>query len=141
MCAAVELYCCRPIFDQKSKRNGALCAELGAALEWWHDVLRLRICELRVWEQVATAPVHLFADASGSPPHLGAVLYCDGKVWWTHMSPSASTMERFRARKDNQIMGLELLAISLGLCAFKQMLGGRKIIIHCGNTGAEVHFF
>eukprot|EP00973_Karenia_brevis_P002177 293821-Karenia_brevis.AAC.1 len=35
-------------------------------------------------------------------------------------------------------MGLELLAISLAFCTFRQMLAGRKVVVHCDNTGAEV---
>jgi hypothetical protein len=130
----------RPIFDQKSRRDGALGGELRAALEWWRDVLRLRICELRRWEKVVSPPVHLFVDASGSPPYLGAVVFCDGRVWWTHMAAPAAALERFRARADNQIMGLELLAISLGLCSFEWLLEGRNVVVHSDNTGSEMAF-
>ena len=36
-------------------------------------------------------------------------------------------------------MGLELLAISLGLCTFGEWLAGRNVVIHIGNTaGSEV---
>ena len=42
------------------------------------------------------------------------------------MGPSSEMMERFRSREDNQIMGLELLAISLGLSTFEPMLAGRS---------------
>ena len=45
---------------------------------------------------------------------------------------------RFRNRKDNQIMGLELLAVSLGLGTFESVLAGRKVVIHSDNTGSEV---
>ena len=96
----------RPIFDQKSRRDGAVDAELGAALAWWGDVLRLRICELRCWDKPTSSPVHLFVDASGSPPYLGAVAYDNGKVWWTHMAPPPAALDHFKARADNQIMGL-----------------------------------
>ena len=44
----------------------------------------------------------------------------------------------FRARRDNQIMGLELLAISLGMCSFEHLLTGRAVVVHCDNTGSEV---
>ena len=128
----------RPLFDQKSKKNGALSPELIQALEWWHAVLKKRICELRQWVRTTSPPVHLFVDARGYPPHLGAVLFCDGAVSWTHMRAPAEAVERFRSRKDNQIMGLELLAISLGLCTFGPQLWGRNIVIHSDNTGSEV---
>ena len=35
-------------------------------------------------------------------------------------------------------MGLELLAVSLGLCTFVGLLRGKKVVVHCDNTGAEV---
>ena len=47
-------------------------------------------------------------------------------------------MASFSRRRDNQIMGLELAAISLGLSTFAEWLGGRKVTIHCDNSGAEV---
>ena len=43
----------------------------------------------------------------------------------------------FNVRKDNQIMGLELLAISLGLSSFEHLLKKRRVVIHSDNTGSE----
>ena len=40
--------------------------------------------------------------------------------------------------QDKQIMGLEIVAVSLGLCTFVDKLRDTKIVIHCDNTGAEV---
>ena len=128
----------RPIFDQKSRRNGQVGSELRRALEWWMEVLRLGLSERRNWGQSQARPVHLFCDASGSPAHLGAVLWVDGAWFWTHLAPEEATMEMFKRRKDQQIMGLELLAISLGLCTFQPHLSGRKVVVHCDNTGSEV---
>jgi len=47
-------------------------------------------------------------------------------------------MKYFASRSDQQIMGLELLAISLGLCTFEHLLRGRNVVVHCDNTGSEV---
>jgi hypothetical protein len=103
---------------------------------WWRDVLVLDICELRLWRAPLDTAVHLFVDARGHPPHLGAVVFHDKRVWWTHLKPSVSTLKCFYGRK-NQIMGLELLAISLGLCSFGWLLAGRRVVIHSDNTGSE----
>eukprot|EP00973_Karenia_brevis_P045061 6242044-Karenia_brevis.AAC.1 len=54
------------------------------------------------------------------------------------MVPSDELMSNFRLRADNQILGLELLSISLALSTFRPWLAGRRIIIHSDNTGAEV---
>ena len=128
----------RPIFDQKSRRDGALSADLVRCLLWWKEVLVLEFAELQPWKIADTKTVHLFCDAAGTPPHLGAVLFCDGRVRWTHMEVPQETLEFFRVRRDQQIMGLELLAISLGLATFKQFLAGRNVVVHSDNTGSEV---
>ena len=82
--------------------------------------------------------MHLFCDARGYPPHLGAVLFVDGVCYWTHMEPSESVLKEFTCRSDNQIMGLELLSISLGMSTFQDKLRDRCVVIHSDNTGSEV---
>lgn len=74
----------RPIFDQKSKRDGQLSPELRRALEWWCWVLCKLVAELRPWKPVCSPPLHLFCDAAGTPPHLGAVLFVGRKPYYTH---------------------------------------------------------
>ena len=127
----------RPIFDQKTRRDGKISPELAAALQWWLQVLKSGLAELKEWRAPPQQPLHLFCDASGSPPHLGAVLVYDDAAFYTDLVPSHQLMEAFRHRRDNQIMGLELLAISLGLSSFERLLAGRNVIIHCDNSGAE----
>ena len=83
-------------------------------------------------------PVHIFVDAAGKDAHLGAVLFCDGAWMWTHMDPPAVALDSFLNSRKNQIMGLELLAVSLGLSTFSSWIKGRRVVVHCDNTGAEV---
>ena len=127
----------RPIFDQKSRRDGKMFVELRRAFEWWLEVLKSNLTERRSWKTEPSKTVHLFCDASGRPAHLGAVLFVDNKCCFTHLKPPASLLECFRRRGDNQIMGLELLSISLGLCTFSDLIRGRNIVVHSDNTGAE----
>ena len=54
------------------------------------------------------------------------------------MEAPAHLLEKFEVRRDNQIMGLELLGISLGLSTFESELRGKAVVVHCDNTGAEV---
>ena len=96
------------------------------------------IAERRSWAPPAGKISHLFCDVRGHPPHIAAVLFQNGKCTFTHMTPSAAVLEMFRCRMDNQIMGLELLSISLGLESFKRELHGQKVIVHSDNTGSEV---
>lgn len=93
---------------------------------------------MRLWEEPVVGAVHLFCDTSGQPAHLGAVLIVDKLFLWTHADPPQELLDKFRRRSDNQIMGLEPLAITLGFCSFRKYLSGRQVIVHCDNTGAEV---
>ena len=127
----------RPIFDQKSRRDGRLNAELREALRWWILVLKRKLCERHDWANPQQTPVHLLCDASGSPAHLGAVLLHESGCFYTDLVPSAELLQAFRSRRDNQIMGLELMAVSLGLSTFEKMLRNRNVIVHCDSTGAE----
>ena len=54
------------------------------------------------------------------------------------MEPPAEVTQSFKKRGDNQIMGLELLSISLGMVTFEKRLANRKIVIHSDNKGSEV---
>jgi len=128
----------RPIFDQQSLRNGLIAPELRRALLWWRRILSSNIAELIPWKRSADKHVHMFCDASGKFPHLGVVIFIDDEVFWTHASPPPQVLAQFRSRADNQIMGLELLAISLGLSTFDQLLRGRRLTIHSDNSGSEV---
>ena len=128
----------RPIFDQKSLRSGNVCFELRRALLWWRRILLSDIAELKPWLQNGSKHAHMFCDAAGGKPHLGVVVFIDGEILWTHLMPPQKVMSRFKSRGDNQIMGLELLAISLGISTFGRRLHGRKVVIHSDNTGSEV---
>ena len=46
-------------------------------------------------------------------------------------------MDNFRHRKDSQIMGLEMLAIGLGVSSFAHLISKRRVVIWSDNTGAE----
>ena len=84
-----------------------------------------------------TPGVELFCDARGQPAHLAAVLYIDGNIVFADWAPPQSLMTLFQSRKDNQIMGLELLAIALGLSTFGELLLGRNVRVWSDNTGSE----
>ena len=105
----------RPLFDQKRNRRARIGKELRRAVLWWKDALSLDIAELRQWKGPQASTAHLFCDAAGQPAHLGSVLMIDSECFWTHMAVPEDLLAFFNARKDNQIMGLELLAISFGL--------------------------
>ena len=131
----------RPIFDQRSRRDGQVGTELQRALEWWLLVLDSGIAEERRWGAPSGDVSHLFCDARGYPPHLAAVLFHDGVCSFTHMEPPSEVMSQFTRRSDNQIMGLELPAVSLGLSTFETALRGLKVVVHSDNSGSEVKFF
>ena len=111
--------------------------ELRRALLWWINVLERKLCERMEWATVQSEPVHLFCDASGNPAHLGAVLFVGDRCCFTEYAAPPEIVSSFRRRRDNQIMGLELLSISLGLCTFAELIRGRNVVVHSDNTGAE----
>ena len=79
----------------------------------------------------------MFCDASGFSG-LGAVLF-DGELCMaTRMPASPKLTKHFARRGDNQIMGLELMAISLGLTTFESWITNNRIVVWCDNTGSEV---
>eukprot|EP00973_Karenia_brevis_P078150 10853323-Karenia_brevis.AAC.1 len=129
----------RPLFDQKTRRDGQMSDELKESLSFWRTVLAEGISELREWREHAGEIVHLFVDAAGSPACLGAVLFLShNSKLFTHMRPTELMMRSFMVREDKQIMGLELLAISVALSTFAPWLVGKRIVIHSDNSGAEV---
>ena len=56
--------------------------------------------------------------------------YCD-------MEPPSHLMASFRPRRDNQIMGLEMLSIAVGISSFAKLIAGRNIVVWSDNTAAE----
>ena len=100
---------------------------------------RYEVVEERRWRVPESPLVHLFVDARGVPARCAAVLFIDGDCLYTDGMPSASIMQTFTQRADNQIMTLEILAISVGLSTFAEELKGRKVIVYSDNTGAEVN--
>ena len=127
----------RPIFDQKRTQRARVGMGLRRALLWWRRVLTMDIAELREWKETEAGVAHLFCDAAGQPAHLGAVLFIDDTCFWTHLPVPQDIQAFFKAREDNQIMGLELLAISLGLSSFEHLLKRRRVVVHSDNTGSE----
>ena len=97
------------------------------------------MAEERCWRVPESRVAHLFVDARGRPGRCAAVLFIDGACLFTDGPPSKDIMKRFQQRADNQIMTLEILAISVGLSTFAKELAGRKVIVFSDNTGAEAH--
>ena len=76
------------------------------------------LCQARPWADRARPRATLFADASGQPPCVAAVLVTATGIRFTSMVVPDSLMGSFQRRRDNQIQGLELLSIALGMCTF-----------------------
>ena len=127
----------RPIHDQCRSKHARIGVQLRLSLEWWEEVLRTQVRALRPWAANHAHSVNLFADASGTPPYLGAVVIADGRVWFTHMEVPWSLLRNFLPREDAQILGLELPSIALGLCTFYWLLRRRNVRVWSDNTGSE----
>ena len=61
----------------------------------------------------------------------------DDKVYYTDWAPDAEILKIFSKRNDDQIMGLELLGIAVGICTFAEMIRGRSLRVYCDNVGGE----
>ena len=74
----------------------------------------------------------------GNPPRLAAVIVNGSKdMRYTDYAPPTSLMKIFVQRSDAQIMGLELLALALGLCTFSSVCRNRKVRTFSDNCSAE----
>ena len=127
----------RPIIDQQKRRDGWVSSELERSLRWWLEVLKCGLAETKYWQQANERTMHLFCDASGRQG-LGAVLLAGDIRLCTRMLPSATLLQHFRPRGDNQIMGLELMAISLGLTTFEKWIRNSNLVVWCDNCGSEM---
>ena len=128
----------RPFFKQAyGNGDGCVGHDLLIALKWWLVVLQMEITEERVWELSCEPLLHLFVDARGVPPRCAAVLFFNGVCLYTDGAPSQHVLEEFQQRDDAQIMGLEILAIAVGLATFADELRGRRVVVWSDNTGAE----
>ena len=126
-----------PLFRHKHRRSCKLSTELCLCLQWWLEVLQVELKQYRPWQIPISSTVHLFADARGTPPRLAAVLFVGGKAVYTDLAPADSVLQFFVSRRDNQIIGLELLAIALGMSTFEELLLGRRVCIWSDNVGSE----
>jgi len=110
---------------------------LRTALKWWLQVLSAHITELRSWKHTPDETVYLYADASAEPAHVAAVLFTNDGTVFSDWQPTEEFMEIFTPRSDHQIMGLEMVAIALGISTFKDYLRDKHVMLFSDNVGAE----
>lgn len=108
----------RPIFSHAHRRTSSVGPSLRLALEWWLEILQLDLGQAREWEQRRQDRAIILADARGWPPRAAAVVLAAGELHWTTYAVPDKLLEFFNARGDNQIGGLELIAIALALSTF-----------------------
>ena len=128
-------------------RTGSIGPELKIALKWWKAVLNRDVVETHPWKVDERALAHLFVDARSTPARCAAVLYldgpfqvckhvlnnllcCEGEWLYTDGMPPEELMNKLQTRNDNQIMSLEVMAISLGLRTFAKELKGRRVLVY-----------
>ena len=100
--------------------------------------MSMNIVQHHSWHDHGNAEwVQVFADASSKPAHLGAVIILGRLIFYTDWAVPPKLLEIFQIRRDNQIMGLELLAIALALDSFADMLRGKRVRMWSDNTGSE----
>ena len=127
----------RPLYERQHSHKTVVEDELMVVLLWWRSVLALEIVEVRSWFAHQCETAYLFADASGSAAHTAAILFIGERVLYTDWAPDTEFLDMFHQRRDKQIMGLEMIAIALGLCVFESELRNKHVMLYTDNVGAE----
>ena len=125
----------RPLFAQQHKptHGGIINRQMRMALAWWSRALSERCCEEFSFETLDTVQAELFVDAASTPGVVAAVLVIGDASFFAFSAVPKEWDDFWVHRRDNQIMGLELLSILFGLHAFADVLGGRTIRIWSDN--------
>ena len=108
-------------------------------MKWWLHALADMQAQTIAWNS-STSKATPLTDARGSPPRVAAVLVMDGQFWYTDWEPDSAILSVFNHREDAQIMGLELLAMAVGLCTFGQRMKEMSVRVFCDNAGASMHW-
>ena len=127
----------RPLYYHSKHRSARWRDHLELALRWWQEVLHMELQQQWPWHDIPWSWGHLYCDARGDPAHIAAVLFLDGQRFFCDMRVPDSILSFFKERKDNQILGLEMLSIALGLSTFAPLIKNRRILVWSDNTGAE----
>ena len=129
----------RPLFEQQyaPRPRAALGHLLRLALEWWRVVLSGRLHQTLPLDARESEVVHLYCDARGVPPRVAAVLDTGCSLSYTDWQPDDEAMRVFSDRRDAQIMGLELMAVVVGLATFGPACAGKMVTVWTDNAGGE----
>ena len=109
---------------------------LQLTIKWWLQVLKDQMCQALV-RRTQPEVVELFGDAQGQPARVASVLFDGGEVLYSDWEPTEQMLSICYLRKDNQIMGLEVLAVALGLSTFGVRLRGKTVRVWIDNAGGE----
>ena len=111
--------------------------EMQMAIIWWKQALKIEIPHQRNLAN-KLGKVNLFCDAASTPPKVAAILFTeDGKPVFTRLDVDNKLKAKFEQRDDNDIMGLEILAIIVGVATFAKQLNNKYVKIWTDNTGGE----
>ena len=88
--------------------------ELQMAITWWKESLKIELPHERDLAN-KMVKVNMFCDAASNPPKIAAILFTNGKPIFTKLDVDKAMLRKFEPRKDNSIMGLEILSVLLGV--------------------------
>lgn len=129
----------RPIYAQQHAplKGGRIGPLLKLSLQWWLAILQLELHEVVPLRPSLCKLVELFGDARGSPARVASVLVSDDLITYSDWAPCHNVLDTFCPRKDNQIMGLELLAVLFGLSTFLDKITGSCVRVWIDNSAGE----
>ena len=128
----------RPFYArQYAQCRNRPCDEiLTGAMKWWVEVFDSELKQA-VDLRRRTKNIDMFCDASGSPPIMAAVLIDKDCAEYCTMRVPDVIMKKFDHRGDEQIMGLELLAILMGVETFRNKVKNANVRVWTDNIGGE----
>ena len=110
--------------------------ELRPAFHWWVEVLESGFHEKHEWHSAGGQNVQLLCDASEAPAYLGAVALVGDQCYYTYFAPPAYLFGMVRRRRNKQVIGFELLFMSLGLSTLAELILGCNVGVHSDSTGS-----
>ena len=102
--------------------DDGLSVRFRRASKWWEWYLSERPPAVRRPVHHYRKRCYMWTDAAGASKGLAAVLWFEGRFYFTAAKTPDHVWTQFIPRGDNQIGCQEMLAVVLGLCTFADLI-------------------
>ena len=130
----------RPIYRQQyAPLKGGFTSELLiSALRWWRRFLYTNPVTRVRHDSHDRDVAHVFTDAAGETRRICAMVFSDNQWHACDMQLTDEFLNIFSVRNDEQILGLELVAVLLAIHTFSDLLADKAVFFHIDNE-SSVH--